>query len=63
MIDGALYRRGYTLPFLRSLDEDDANYVLREVHEGVYGNHSGVRSLAHKALWQEFFWPTMHQDT
>ncbi|XP_052295858.1 uncharacterized protein LOC127901870 [Citrus sinensis] len=30
MIDGVLYRRGYTLPFLRCLDEDDAHYVLRE---------------------------------
>ena len=62
MIDGVLYRRGYTLPFLRCLDEDDADYVLREVHEGVCGNHSSARSLAHKALRQGYFWPTMHQD-
>ena len=62
MIDGVLYRMGYTLPFLRCLDEDDADYVLREVHEGICGNHSGVRSLAHKVLRQGYFWPTMHQD-
>ncbi|XP_024042632.1 uncharacterized protein LOC112099511 [Citrus clementina] len=62
MIDGVLYRRGYTLPFLRCLDEDDADYVLREVHEGICGNHSGGRSLAHKVLRQGYFWPTMHQD-
>ncbi|XP_052297264.1 uncharacterized protein LOC127902396 [Citrus sinensis] len=62
MIDGILYRRGYTLPFLRCLDEDDADYVLREVHEGICGNHSGGRSLAHKVLRQGYFWPTMHQD-
>ncbi|XP_052287239.1 uncharacterized protein LOC127898794 [Citrus sinensis] len=53
MIDGVLYRRGYTLPFLRCLDEDDANYVLREVHERIRGNHSGGRSLAHKNLGVE----------
>ena len=40
MIDGVLYRRGYTLPFLRCLDENDADYVLREVHEGICGNYS-----------------------
>ena len=40
MINGVLYRRGYTLPFLRCLDEDDADYVLREVHEGVSGKHA-----------------------
>ncbi|XP_052287208.1 uncharacterized protein LOC127898758 [Citrus sinensis] len=62
MIDGILYRRGYTLPFLQCLDEDDADYVLREVHEGICGNHSGGRSLAHKVLRQGYFWPTMHQD-
>ncbi|XP_024036977.1 uncharacterized protein LOC112096961 [Citrus clementina] len=62
MIDGVLYRRGYTLPFLRCLDDDDADYVLREVHEGICGNHSGGRSLAHKVLRQGYFWPTMHQD-
>ncbi|KAH9668850.1 Ribonuclease H [Citrus sinensis] len=62
MIDGVLYRRGYTLPFLRCLDDDDADYVLREVHEGICGNHSGGRSLAHKVLRQGYFWPIMHQD-
>ncbi|XP_052288561.1 uncharacterized protein LOC107175491 [Citrus sinensis] len=62
MIDGVLYRWGYTLSFFRRLDEDDADYVLREVHEGICENHSGARSLAHKALRQGYFWPTMHQD-
>ena len=62
MIDEVLYRRGYTLPFLQCLDEDDADYVLREVHEGICGNHSGGRSLGHKVLRQGYFWPTMHQD-
>ncbi|XP_024033455.1 uncharacterized protein LOC112095582 [Citrus clementina] len=62
MIDGVLYWRGYTLPFLRCLDEDDADYVLREVHEGICGNYSGGRSLAHKVLRQGYFWPTMQQD-
>ncbi|KAH9745725.1 Ribonuclease H [Citrus sinensis] len=62
MIDGVLYRRGYTLPFLRCLDEDDKDYVLREVYEGIYGNHSGGRSLAHKVLRQRYFWPTMNHD-
>ncbi|XP_024044242.1 uncharacterized protein LOC112100133 [Citrus clementina] len=62
MIDGVLYRRGYTIPFLRCLDEDDTDYVPREVHKGVCGNHFGVRSLAHKILRQGYFWLTMHQD-
>ncbi|XP_024043037.1 uncharacterized protein LOC112099800 [Citrus clementina] len=62
MIDGVLYRRGYTLLFLRCLDEDNADYVLREVHDRVCGNHSGARSLAYKALRHGYIWPTMHQN-
>ncbi len=62
IIDGVIYRQVYTLPFIRCLDEDDMDYILREVHERVYGNYSGARSLAHKVLRQGYFWPTMHQD-
>ena len=50
VLDEKLYRRGYTMPYLRCLRPDEADYVLREIHEGVYGNHSGKRSLAQKAI-------------
>lgn len=50
LIDGVLYRRGYTLPFLRCLNDKEADNVLREIDEGVCVNHSGARSLAFKAL-------------
>ena len=45
-----LYRRGYVMPNLRCLWPDEVEYVIREIHEGVCGNHSGKRSLAQKAL-------------
>ena len=50
LLDGVLYRRGFTLPLLRCLDDEETNYVLREIHEGICGNHSGARTLAFKAL-------------
>ncbi|XP_024035481.1 uncharacterized protein LOC127899240 [Citrus sinensis] len=62
LLDEVLYRRGFTLPLLRCVDEEEADYVLREIHEGICGNHSGARTLAFKALRQGYFWPTMHQD-
>ena len=58
-----LYRRGYTMPYLRCLRPDEAEYVMREIHEGVCDNHSGKRSLAHKALRQGYYWPTMQKDS
>ena len=50
IIDDVLYRRGYSLPYLRFANSEEADYVLRNIHEGICGNHSGARSFAGKAL-------------
>ena len=63
LLDGILYCQGFTLPLLRCLDDEEVNYVLREIHEGICGNHSGARTLAFKALRHGYFWSTMHRDT
>jgi hypothetical protein len=58
-----LYRRGYTLPLLKCLSVTEAEYVLKEIHEGVCGSHSGGRVLAHKAVQAGYYWPTMNQES
>ncbi|XP_022155140.1 uncharacterized protein LOC111022281 [Momordica charantia] len=40
--EGTLYRRGFSLPLLKCVTPEEGLYVLREIHEGVCGNHSGV---------------------
>ncbi|XP_028118776.1 uncharacterized protein LOC114316305 [Camellia sinensis] len=62
IIDGILYKRGFSHPFLKCLNADQATYVMREIHEEVCSNHSRGRSLAHKILRTGDFWPTLHQD-
>ncbi|KAI5350866.1 hypothetical protein L3X38_003757 [Prunus dulcis] len=62
VINGSLYKRGFSLPYLRCLTPEEGHYVLREIHEGICGNHSGARSLAHKAIRQGYFWPSLHTD-
>ena len=47
---GTLYKRGFFTSILKCIAREDANYVLREVHEGVCGNHIGARALAGKVL-------------
>nr|XP_009760289.1 PREDICTED: uncharacterized protein LOC104212653 [Nicotiana sylvestris] len=42
---GQLYRKSFQGPLARCLVASKANYVMREVHEGVCGNHSGADSL------------------
>ncbi|XP_074378005.1 uncharacterized protein LOC141719525 [Apium graveolens] len=60
--DENLYKRGFNQPLLRCVDEEEVNYILREVHEGICGNHSGGNSLAMKVLHQGYYWPTMKED-
>ena len=50
LIDEVLYKRGFSQPYLRCLDPHEANYVLREIHEGACGNHSEARPLIHKVV-------------
>ena len=57
-----LYKRSFTGPYLRCLGRSQALYVLAELHEGVCDNHSGGRSLAHRAHSQGYYWPTMKKD-
>ncbi|KAL0396359.1 UNVERIFIED_CONTAM: Transposon Ty3-G Gag-Pol polyprotein [Sesamum calycinum] len=62
MIRGELYKRGFSQPYLKCLDPERAEYVLKEIHEESCGNHSGGRSLAGKILRQGYFWPSIQKD-
>ena len=55
LLNDALYKRGFSQPYLRCLSPDEANYVLREVHEGACRNHSGARSLIHKVFHAGYY--------
>ncbi|XP_060968453.1 uncharacterized protein LOC133036004 [Cannabis sativa] len=63
IIDGVMYRRGYSMPLLRCVHQDQAQRLMEEVHEGFCGNHAGGQSLSKKVLRQGFFWPTMIEDS
>ena len=62
LVDGVLYKRWFTAPYLKCHDPEEANYVMREIHEDICGNHSGGRVVAHKVLRQGYYWPTRHND-
>ena len=52
---GILYKRGFSTPILKCVGREDTNYVLREVHEGICGNHIVARSLVAKKLRQGYY--------
>ena len=62
LIKDVLYKKGFSLPYLRCLSHDEVEYVMKEVHEGICGNHSGARSLVHKLIRAGYYWPTMLKD-
>ncbi|GKE42018.1 reverse transcriptase domain-containing protein [Tanacetum coccineum] len=62
MISGTLYKKSFLGPWLRCVGPLQANYVLREIHEGSCSMHSCPRSVIAKAIQTGYYWPTMHMD-
>ena len=50
------------MPYLKCVDEEEAEYILKEIHEGVCGDHASPRSLVSKVIRTGYFWPTMQVD-
>ena len=50
LMKDVLYKRGFSCPYLRCLGPEEANYVMREVHEEICENHSRSWSLVHKLI-------------
>ncbi|XP_021722886.1 uncharacterized protein LOC110690375 [Chenopodium quinoa] len=59
---GELLKKSFSAPLLKCVGPTDADYILREIHLGIYGNHIGGRTLAHKALRAGYYWLTMISD-
>ncbi|XP_030930836.1 uncharacterized protein LOC115956667 [Quercus lobata] len=62
LMKDVLYKRGFSRPYLRCLGTEEADYTMREIHEGICGNHSGARLLVHKLIRVGYYWPTMLKD-
>ncbi|GAU34117.1 hypothetical protein TSUD_65960 [Trifolium subterraneum] len=62
LLDDKLYRRGFSIPLLKCVEEARVEFILQEIHEGINGQHIGGRSLARKALRAGYYWPTMQND-
>ena len=62
LLNDVLYKRGFSLPYLKCVEQEEARYVLEEVHEGICGDHSGPRSLISKITKAGYFWPTMRKE-
>jgi ribonuclease HI len=59
---GVLYRRSYEGVHLRCVDKEEAEKLIKEVHQGVCGPHMNGRMLAKKIVRLGFYWVTMEAD-
>ncbi|XP_010451603.1 PREDICTED: uncharacterized protein LOC104733748 [Camelina sativa] len=59
---GILLRRSVAGPYLTCVAGEEPGMLMRAVHDGPNGNHSGGRILAFKIKRQGSFWPTMVTD-
>jgi hypothetical protein len=63
LVDSKLYRRGARSGVLmKCVMKEDGYDILREIHEGVCGNHAASRTLVGKAYRVGFWWPTAVSD-
>ena len=62
LIDGELYRFGFTHPLLVCVHGEKYTRIMAELHEGICGSHIGGRSLATRTIRAGYYWPTMRED-
>nr|GFC55154.1 reverse transcriptase domain-containing protein [Tanacetum cinerariifolium] len=50
LMEGIFYKRSFLTPWLRCMRPLQAEYVIKEIHEGSCSMHAGPRSLVAKAI-------------
>ena len=54
-----LYKRSFLGPYLLCIHPEMIESLLEELHEGICGSHISGRSLAHRAITQDYWWLNM----
>jgi hypothetical protein len=63
LVDNKLYWRGARSGVLmKCVTKEDGYDILRDIHEGICGNHAASRTLVGKAYRAGFWWPTAVSD-
>ncbi|KAI3784140.1 hypothetical protein L1987_43233 [Smallanthus sonchifolius] len=62
ILHNVLYRKSIAGPYLRCLEDPEACEVLKDIHEGDCGNHTGGKALLSRILRTGYYWPTMRKD-
>ena len=59
--DQKLNKRSFSRSYLLCIHPKASKLLLEELHERIYGGHTGGRSLSHRAITQGYWWPNMQK--
>jgi len=62
LVSDNLYKHSASGILMKCVTLEKGKDILREIHEGVCGNHAASRTLVGKAYRSGFFWPTAVSD-
>ena len=54
-----LYKRSFLGPYLLCVHPELTESLLEELYEGICGSCTGGKSLAHRTITQDYWWPNM----
>ena len=60
--DQKLYKHSFSRPYLFCVHPKASKLILEELHEGIYGSHTGARSLSYRAITQGCQWLNMQKE-
>jgi hypothetical protein len=63
LINSILFYINYDAVLLRCLEHEDAEKVLREIHDGLPGGNFAGDTTSHKILRVSYYWPNLFRDT
>ena len=57
-----LYKRNHDMTLLRCIDAKEANFMIKEIHEGSFGTHANGHAMARKILRANYYWLSMESE-
>ena len=60
--DQKLYKHYFSESYLLCIHPEASEILLEELYEGIYGSHTGGRSLSHRILTQGYWWSNMQEE-
>ena len=50
ILNDTMYRRSFSMPYLKCINEEEANYILEEIYERICEDHTGLKFLVNKII-------------